>query len=127
STALAPSAASPITRMWGARESDSRRPSRTTSWSSTIRVVISSGMARGILCGEQGKLFRRRRRRELDGPAVAYVVDARELGDLRPHGLRVVRAEVGAAAIQLLVLREELRPVAREALEEVLARAGTEE
>ena len=40
-TALAPSDASPITRMCGARESDSLSPSRTTSWSSTIRQVIS--------------------------------------------------------------------------------------
>ena len=42
-TALSPSPASPITRMCGARDSDSRRPSRTTSWSSTIRQVISCG------------------------------------------------------------------------------------
>ncbi len=40
-TALAPSEASPITLMCGARDSDSRSPSRTTSWSSTIRHVIS--------------------------------------------------------------------------------------
>ena len=40
-TALAPSDASPMTRMCGARESESRSPSRTTSWSSTIRQVIS--------------------------------------------------------------------------------------
>ena len=46
-TALAPSDASPITRMCGARESDSRSPSRTTSWSSTIRQVISEGVATG--------------------------------------------------------------------------------
>jgi hypothetical protein len=42
-TALAPSAASPITRMCGARDNDSRKPSRTTSWSSTIKQVISRG------------------------------------------------------------------------------------
>ncbi len=42
-TALAPSEASPITRMCGARESERRSPSRTTSWSSTIRHVISRG------------------------------------------------------------------------------------
>src|SRR2546430_8383537 len=40
-TADSPSAASPITRMCGARERERRRPSRTTSWSSTIRHVIS--------------------------------------------------------------------------------------
>ena len=44
STADAPSAASPTTRMCGARESERRRPSRTTSWSSTISVVISSAI-----------------------------------------------------------------------------------
>ncbi len=40
-TAASPSAASPTTRMCGARLSDRRSPSRTTSWSSTIRHVIS--------------------------------------------------------------------------------------
>src|SRR5204863_94760 len=55
-------AASPITRMCGARESDRRRPSRTTSWSSTIRQVISAGVSKGpgslvsALDGQQ-KLF----------------------------------------------------------------------
>ena len=49
-TALSPSAASPTMRMCGARESESRRPSRTTSWSSTISVVISSGMCAAIVC-----------------------------------------------------------------------------
>ena len=44
-TAASPSAASPITRMCGARLSDSRSPSRTTSWSSTIRQVISEAAA----------------------------------------------------------------------------------
>ena len=39
--ALSPSAASPITRMCGARLSERRSPSRTTSWSSTMSVVIS--------------------------------------------------------------------------------------
>jgi hypothetical protein len=40
--ALAPSDASPMTRTWGERESERRRPSLTTSWSSAIRQVISS-------------------------------------------------------------------------------------
>ncbi len=40
-TALAPSDASPTTRICGERESESRSPSRTTSWSSAIRHVIS--------------------------------------------------------------------------------------
>ena len=47
-TALSPSAASPITRMWGERDSYSRRPSRTTSWSSTMRQVISAGVGSGV-------------------------------------------------------------------------------
>src|SRR4051794_15334562 len=46
-TADSPSAASPITRMWGALESERRRPSRTTSWSSTIRQVISGVLTAG--------------------------------------------------------------------------------
>src|SRR3954464_13413593 len=36
-TAASPSAASPTTRMFSDRDSDRRRPSRTTSWPSTIR------------------------------------------------------------------------------------------
>ena len=44
----APSDASPTTRMCGARESERRSPSRTTSWSSTISVVISSAMDAGL-------------------------------------------------------------------------------
>ena len=53
SIALAPSEASPTTRMCGARESESRSPSRTTSWSSTIRVVISSGTRPRFYCGRR--------------------------------------------------------------------------
>src|SRR3954454_8651851 len=41
-TAASPSAASPTTRMFSDRDSDRRRPSRTTSWSSTIRQVMGS-------------------------------------------------------------------------------------
>src|ERR671919_2342890 len=40
-TALAPSEASPTTRICGERERERRRPSLTTSWSSAIRQVIS--------------------------------------------------------------------------------------
>ena len=42
--ALAPSDASPMTRMCGARDSERRSPSLTTSWSSTMRQVISEGV-----------------------------------------------------------------------------------
>src|SRR5919202_6764080 len=48
-TALAPSLASPTTRMWGERLSERRRPSRTTSWSSAMRQVISFGMRLRLL------------------------------------------------------------------------------
>src|SRR3954454_11180472 len=41
-TAAWPSDASPTTRMFSERDSDSLRPSRTTSWSSTIRQVMGS-------------------------------------------------------------------------------------
>ena len=40
-TADSPSTASPTTRMWGARDSARRRPSRTTSWSSAIRQLMA--------------------------------------------------------------------------------------
>jgi hypothetical protein len=43
--ALSPSDASPTTRTCGERERERRRPSRTTSWSSAIRQVISFGTA----------------------------------------------------------------------------------
>ena len=45
-TALAPSEASPTTRICGARERERRRPSLTTSWSSAIRQVISFDIVR---------------------------------------------------------------------------------
>ncbi len=50
-TAVAPSEASPMTRMCGARDSDSRSPSRTTSWSSTIRQVISRLLSPPLVSG----------------------------------------------------------------------------
>ena len=58
-TALAPSEASPTTRMCGARESESRRPSRTTSWSSTIRQVISDLPVVGVFGHGPRIVFRR--------------------------------------------------------------------
>src|SRR6266550_1781286 len=74
-TAVAPSEASPTTRMCGARESDRRRPSRTTSWSSTIKQVISwrpcpfSATAHRIVCGKSEDGPRRRLRRRSEGRA----------------------------------------------------------
>ena len=49
----APSEASPTTRMCGARESERRSPSRTTSWSSTIRQVISLGTREMIVSRQE--------------------------------------------------------------------------
>src|SRR5579862_1259934 len=123
SMALAPSPASPTMRMCGARESESRSPSRTTSWSSTMSAVISSGI-RPILGGRQeGQLLR-------DGgaacpapPTVAYSGGSGELADALAHRLGVRLRHVRAPAVEAFVLRQELRPVAREAFEEVLARA----
>jgi len=82
-TAPAPSEASPITRTCGARESERRSPSRTTSWSSTIRQVISSGIAAQVYCGSrlsdtQRELNRLRRRRQRLLPPVADAVLAGE-------------------------------------------------
>ena len=126
STAEAPSAASPTTRMCGARESESRSPSRTTSWSSTISAVISSGMARASyaedrrdkLLGDSAAAAAApgRRSRIPCARASARTCVARRLG--------VGRREIRAARVEALVVGEQLGPVAREALEEVLPRAG---
>jgi hypothetical protein len=136
-TALAPSAASPMTRMWSARESDSRKPSRTTSWSSTIRQVISglpselasSGTAKGLYSGNQTASA------SCSGfcsgssahAAIRHAEFASEGRDLQSHGLRFVGPEVSPPAIELLVVRNELGPVLSEVLEEVLAGARAEE
>ena len=75
SSAALPSAASPTTRMCGVRESERRRPSRTTSWSSTIRTVISLGIRAIVtrLAGLHGEreLFGLGRRLEPNAAAVA--------------------------------------------------------
>src|SRR4029077_21185873 len=108
-TAVAPSAASPTTRMCGARESDSRRPSRTTSWSSTIRQVISPC---AVLCSSvvacsvtHAGLYGGTRlldgKRQLLGPriggeagcaAVADAVFSAQVGDELAHRLRLCGA-----------------------------------
>src|SRR5581483_2257928 len=122
STAEAPSAASPITRMCGARESDSRRPSRTTSWSSTISVVISSAMGSASLRREQAELFVGLRGPQLHDPAVPDTVFLRQATyEILRRACARLR-EVGAARVQPVVLREQFRPVALEAAQEVLAR-----
>ena len=89
-TAPAPSEASPITRTCGARESESRRPSRTTSWSSTIRQVISSGIAGEVYCAgrlshAERELSGLRRRPQRRRAAVANAVRPRQAAHLLPH------------------------------------------
>src|SRR5437899_12924671 len=82
--ASAPSEASPITRMCGARLSERRSPSRTTSWSSTISVVISGVDIAARFYGGGGELdsesqlLGRFGRSELDAPTVANAVLAGE-------------------------------------------------
>ena len=58
-TADAPSVASPITRMRGERDSARRSPSRTTSWSSAMRQVISSATGRFYGAHRQAPSFAR--------------------------------------------------------------------
>src|SRR3954451_17385674 len=125
---VAPGAASPTTRMCVARESDSRRPSRTTSWSSTIRQVISSGTEPGSynppLLREldgKGELLRFGRRLKPPRPAIGDPVLAAKLCDPLPHRRGGGVRKVGAPAVEALVVLELLGPVARERLEEVLA------
>src|SRR6476469_6589303 len=74
-----------------------------------------------ILCRKQGKLFIALRRAELDRPAVADTVNLRQPTHFFLRGTCIRLREVGAAGVQPLVVRNELRPVPREALEEVLA------
>jgi hypothetical protein len=55
-------------------------------------------------------------------PAVADAVTAGELAHSIPHGIGLVARKIGAPAVQPLVLRQQLGPVALERIEEVLAR-----
>src|SRR4051794_14414239 len=128
-TALAPSEASPTMRMCGARESERRSPSRTTSWSSTIRHVISSGTARSLppKSHAQGELLRLRRGLERRFAAVSDPVARLQVGDSPPHRLRLRGRQVGPAPVEVLVALELLGPVARKALEEMLARPRAQE
>ena len=88
STAVSPSGASPMTRMCGARVSESRSPSSTTSWSSTIRPVISRRL-RSVddtrpswECGKKAGAVRLGAG-GADGAAVADPVHAGECGRTR--------------------------------------------
>src|SRR2546423_12594520 len=117
-TAVAPSEASPTTRMCGARESDRRRPSRTTSWSSTIKQVIAGGgvanAASGSVVGQsdrERKLLRRGFGPEADPASVADAEFPLQHGYALLHRPRLVRAEIRLSPIEALVLREQLGPV----------------
>src|SRR5436190_11838621 len=76
--------------------------------------------------GEQIELLRLGRRRKADAAAVADPVLARQTPDGLADRRRLGLGEVGTAAVEPLVLGQELRPVAGEAVEEMLAGAGLE-
>src|SRR5438445_6240460 len=113
-TALAPSGASPITRMCGARDSDRRRPSRTTSWSSTIRQVISAGVANAasgsVIGGSdcQRELFRLELTLQAHGPPVADTILPFQLDHPLPDRADLVGAEIGPPGVEALVLGQQL-------------------
>src|SRR5829696_4578269 len=93
--ALAPSEASPITRTCGDRESERRRPSRTTSWSSAIKQVISSGTVNSSRVHSRAKAGR-----TLQLPAVRVVsgllvdpLDGAYPGVVRIEADRIVSVE----------------------------------
>ena len=79
-TADAPSAASPMTRMRGERERASLSPSRTTSWSSAMRQVISSATGRFYGVRRQDPLSQLGRT-----PSRAQTASASWRGDRRPR------------------------------------------
>src|SRR5262245_3590827 len=144
-TALAPSEASPITRMCGARDSDSRSPSRTTSWSSTIRVVISGGddtlprilfrpgddfvlatLKRQRLNGQRQLLGLGRRGKPEPSPIADPILPGQPR-DLVTDRLHHVGSQVGLLLVELLILGEQLGPVLGKMQEEVLTRPGPKE
>src|SRR4029079_7781173 len=61
-----------------------------------------------------------------DRSAVADAMAVAEVGDPIPQRLRLLTSAVGATAVEPLVARHELRPLAAERRQEVLARAGPE-
>src|SRR5438445_469812 len=123
-TALSPSAASPRTRICGARESETRRPSRTISWSSTIRQEISSGTTPIVRSDRQRQLDGLGWRLEPDPAPVADSVVAAKLRDGRANVFRLLGREVGAIRVEALVALQLLGPVAGEVRQKVLAGAG---
>src|SRR4051794_30026896 len=75
---------------------------------------------------EERELLGRRWRGELDAAPVSDPVAPRELADLRADRPGVGRREMRASPVEALVLRQELWPVPRQALEEVLLRPRLE-
>src|SRR5271154_5860476 len=125
STAEAPSEASPITLMCDARESESRKPSRTTSWSSTISVVISSAIRwrsypvvlqeRELpVCGRWPRKARSTLADAVQAGQPAHFVEGR---------LGLGTGRKAAVCVEPLVLRQQLWPIFCEVREEVLARS----
>src|SRR5438876_1818700 len=115
--------------MWGARDSESRRPSRTTSWSSTIRAVIS--LVTGVIVSRfaasdgQSELLWLLRRLQLHAAAVADAVLSRQAGDFLADRRGLFPGQIGAAVcVEPLVAVELLRPVLGKVLEKVLSGAG---
>src|SRR4051794_26916182 len=72
----------------------------------------------------EGELLRLhgRLRLEPDAPAIHDAVLLRELGNQLPQRLRLLLAEVRAAAVEAFVAVELLRPILREVVEKMLAR-----
>ena len=129
-TADAPSAASPMTRMRGERESARRRPSRTTSWSSAMRQVISSATGRFYGAAPACSSSSRSKARAVGGCGCERVGGGSATSRSRARAARtgaviafaiVDRGQVRARAEQRLVALDLLGPVARERFEEVLA------
>src|SRR5436305_4671307 len=89
-----------------------------------MSAVISSAMGVAILRGKQGKLFVACARAERLRSPVANSERSSEPPHLVPGRLRLGTPQVRAARVEPLVVRKELRPVAGEALEEMLARPG---
>src|SRR5882762_6567246 len=72
----------------------------------------------------QTQLFWLRRWSEPDAPSVAYFFPAGEIPHLVANRGRLRGRKIGAPAVQPLVAGQQLGPLLREALEEVLARPG---
>src|SRR3954463_14218412 len=116
-TADSPSAASPMTRMWGALESERRRPSRTTSWSSTIRQVISGVLTAGRRIVSPGLDGTGYARPVADWVAISALATAGGTLALAATTYGSVRSANRAARTAELSLLADLRPLLVESAE----------